>query len=377
MTPTVVTNADQEPLTGAFGIRQLVDRRAAGADAQVAPPVAAPDDDAPQWTPGSANRPSFSAEEATDAHGAPWSRPAPESSTPAIDWQDPASWSASLVGAVAPAAGSRAAEYERPTRGQDSQTGQDQRWTPPPPPPPPQPRAYAAPVANSKADAAFALGIISIFANLFYVPGILAIVWGGRERRENSKANAGYICGIIGTVLSVLGTLLFVIVLASAGSAVNDAVNSLPDSSGPGTLNPSTAASLSKNLYNVGDTAKTGDFEVTVFGFTDPQPSGNEFLEPSPGMRFVSVDVQITNPDSKDQQLFSSLLGFHLLDDQNFQYGEDLMDAGLTPGAPDGEIAAGQSIRGFVAFEVPEDASGLKLRVQGSLTAAGAVFNLT
>lgn len=346
MTPTVATNADQEPLTGAFGIRQLVDRRAAGADAQVAPPVAAPDDDAL------------------------------ESSTPPIDWQDPASWSAALDATAPPAAGSRAAEYERPTRGQDSQTGQDQRWTPPPPPPPPQQRAYAAPVATSKADAALVLGIISIFANLFYIPGILAIVWGGRERRESSKANAGYICGIIGTVLSILGTLLFVIVLATAGNAVNDAVNSLPDSSGPGTISSATASALNKNLYNVGDTAETGDFEVTVFGFTDPQPSANEFLEPSPGMRFVSVDVQIINPDSKDQQTFSSLLGFHLLDDQNFQYSEDFMDAGLTPGAPGGEIAAGQSIRGFVAFEVPDTASGLKLRVQGSITASGAVFNL-
>lgn len=375
MTPTIVTNADQEPVTGAFGIRQLVDRRAVRAEAQVTPPVAAPDDEAPQWAPGSANRRSFSADEATAANGAPWSRPAPESSTPPIDWQDTASWSASIAAAVPPVVGSRATEYERPTRGQDSQSGQDQRWTPPPPPPQQQ-RGYEAPVANSKANAAFTLGIISIFANLFYVPGILAIVWGGRERRGNSKANTGFICGIIGTVLSVLLTLLIVVTLTSAANAVNDAVNSLPDSSGAGTLSPSTASALSKNLYDVGDTAETGDFEVTVFGFTDPQPSVSEFVEPSPGMRFVSVDVQITNPESKGQQTFSSLLGFHLLDDQNFQYSEDFMDAGLTPGAPGGEIAAGQSIRGFVAFEVPEDASGLKLRVQGSITASGAVFNL-
>jgi len=359
MTPTVATNADQEPLTGnpaAFGIRQLVERRAGG-EAQVAPPVAAP------------------AHEEADSQGAPWSRPTPAASTPPIDWQDPASWNAALDATDAPAAGPRTTAYDRPTAGQDSQGGQDQRWTPPPPPPPQQ-HSYSAPVASSKADAAFILGIISIFLNFFFVPGILAIVWGGRERRENSKARAGFICGIVGTVLSLLLTLFTIVTLAAAGNAVNDAVNSLPDASGPGSLSPSTAASLTKNLYNVGETAKTGDLEVTVYGFTNPQPPVNESYEPSPGMHFVSVDVQITNPDSRDQQSFSSLLGFHLLDDQNFQYGEDFADAGLTPGAPNGEIAAGQSIRGFVAFEVPDTASGLKLRVQGNITASGAVFDL-
>ena len=228
------------------------------------------------------------------------------------------------------------------------------------------------PVANSKADAAFTLGIVSIFLNVFFIPGILAIVWGGRERRSNSKANTGYSCGIIGTVLSALMTVLIIASLASAGNAINEAVNSLPDSDGV-SAGPSTPI---KNLSNVGDTAETGDFQVTVFGFTDPQPSVNEYIEASPGMRFVSVDVQITNPGSDEQQTFSSLLGLHLLDDQNFQYTEDLMDAGLTPGPPEGEIAAGQSIRGFVAFEVPDTATGLKLRVQANLTASGAVFNL-
>ena len=104
--------------------------------------------------------------------------------------------------------------YERPTADQHSYTGEDQRWTPPPPhqsqpqqTQQQQPHAYVAPVVNSKADSAFALGIMSIFFNFFFVPGILAIVWGGRERRVSSKANTGYICGIIGTVLSAMMTL--------------------------------------------------------------------------------------------------------------------------------------------------------------------------
>jgi len=208
-------------------------------------------------------------------------------------------------------------------------------------------------------------------ANVFYVPGILAIVWGGRERRESSKARTGFICGIIGTSLSALATLILVIAVASAGSAIDNAVDDVNREPGATSSSGNTKAS-----YAVGETASTGDFEVTVYGFENPQPSGNEFVTARPGWHYVSVDVEITNPDSEDQQSFSSLFGFHLLDGENRQYDEDLFDAGLEPGAPGGEIAAGQSVRGFVAFEVPDGTSGLKLRVQGSLTASGAVFDL-
>lgn len=246
------------------------------------------------------------------------------------------------------------------------QTGQGPTWSPQPPP-------YSQPVAGSKADSAFVLGIISLFLNVFYVPGILAIVWGGRERHQNSKARTGFVCGIIGTTLSALATLLFVVIFAVAGNAANEAANSLAvtDNASPGIAAGSTEAA-----YNVGDTASTGGFKVTVYGFKDPQPPVNEFMTPGPGMRYVSVDVQMTNPGSK-QQRFSSMLGFRLIDGQNRQYNENFMDAGLTPGAPGGEFAAGQSVRGYVAFEVPDGTSGLKLRAQGNLTAAGAVFNLT
>ncbi len=69
------------------------------------------------------------------------------------------------------------------------------------------------------------LGIVSLFFNFFYVPGILAIIWGGRERAESSKARAGFICGIIGTALSVAGTLLFLLLIAGAGNAVDSAAS--------------------------------------------------------------------------------------------------------------------------------------------------------
>lgn len=86
----------------------------------------------------------------------------------------------------------------------------DGKWYPPqgeaasPQAQPASGQPYGAPAEGSKAQAAFVLGIISLFINPCFICGILAIVWGGREKDYNSKAKTGWILGIIGTVLSLL-----------------------------------------------------------------------------------------------------------------------------------------------------------------------------
>lgn len=42
-----------------------------------------------------------------------------------------------------------------------------------------------------------------------------------------------------------------------------------------------------------------------------------------------------------------------------------------------GQIPAGGAIRGLAVFEIPEGTTGMRLRVQGNITASGAFFNLT
>ncbi len=80
------------------------------------------------------------------------------------------------------------------------------------------------------------LGIISIVSGVFsccclgpvsIICAILAINFGGKAMREidagladpadRGKANAGRICGIIGLVLGILGTIWIVISIASGG----------------------------------------------------------------------------------------------------------------------------------------------------------------
>lgn len=100
----------------------------------------------------------------------------------------------------------------------------DGKWYPPqgqagaaPQAPPPYGQPYGgAPVESSKATAALVLGIISIVFNACFVPGILAILWGSKEKDYDSKAKAGYILGIIGTALSLLGSILYFTVIANS-----------------------------------------------------------------------------------------------------------------------------------------------------------------
>jgi hypothetical protein len=176
--------------------------------------------------------------------------------------------------------------------------------------------------------------------------------------------------GCLYAILGAVGLVVVIGVIALAAIAVS--ANKVSKTVASGNLGGAAPAAK----YKVGDTASTGAFSITVYAAKDPQPAGNSLLTPTVGGHFVSVDVQVTNPGSS-QQAFSSLVGFHLLDSVNHQYDESLGGAGLTPGAPDGEIAGGQSIRGYVVFEVPDGTTGLKFRAQGNLTAAGAVWTLS
>jgi uncharacterized protein DUF4352 len=128
--------------------------------------------------------------------------------------------------------------------------------------------------------------------------------------------------------------------------------------------------------YKVGQTAKSGDFKFTVFAFTDPTPPPSPVFTASPGSHFVTVDVEVINPSSKNRS-FSAFDGFHLRDQENRQYRVDLtLTPNLNPPAPDGQIPPNGSTRGLVAFQVTDGTTKWKFRAQGGFTASGAIWKL-
>ena len=129
----------------------------------------------------------------------------------------------------------------------------------------------------------------------------------------------------------------------------------------------------------MGETAHTGDFDVTVNSVTDPLVSDNQFLTAGPGNRFVAIDVTMSNTSNESKPV-SSLLSFELTDSEGRKYDLSILGtsaAGVT-GSIDGDVPPQTQRRGTIAYEVPETiATGLQLRVKGDFTAGGTVFQIS
>jgi hypothetical protein len=181
------------------------------------------------------------------------------------------------------------------------------------------------------------------------------------------RAGFGKGCVLSAAIIAALGVVVVVVVVLAGSNASNTLKRNLTS----GNLGGAAPAAR----YKLGDTAKTGGFTVTVYALKDPfETTGIDVAAPA-GRHYLTVDVQVNNPGST-AEAFSSLIGFHLLDSANRQYDETVV-ADLSPSAPEGPIPAGESIRGYVAFQVPDGTTGLRFRVQGNITAAGAVWTLT
>lgn len=142
-------------------------------------------------------------------------------------------------------------------------------------------------------------------------------------------------------LLSLLGILALVI-MACGGS--DNTGTSVGTSNGTTT----TGSSGGSKHFKVGDQVKVGDtYIVTVNSFkTNP---GDDIFKPKAGNTFVVVDVSIKNVSSQEQNL-SSLLQFNLKDSTGQKYTETII-SGVTP--PDGKLAASDTLRGQLAYEVP------------------------
>lgn len=109
--------------------------------------------------------------------------------------------------------------------------------------------------------------------------------------------------------------------------------------------------------FSVGDRIEIGDLVMTVNGVASPP--GGDFNKPEEGNRFLVVDLTLENRGAASKAI-SSLLQMSVKDDQGQKYDVDLMASSASGGTtPDGDIAAGETIRGQVGFQVPVDSQGL------------------
>jgi hypothetical protein len=104
--------------------------------------------------------------------------------------------------------------------------------------------------------------------------------------------------------------------------------------------------------------------KVTVEDFTDPFEDYDPSSAPERGDRFVSIHVTIDNTGTRSLDYSTS--DYLLQDDQGFLYGSTFItrDESTEKKDPDLEsdtLAAGDTVSGFLAFEVLTDANLVRL----------------
>jgi hypothetical protein len=124
--------------------------------------------------------------------------------------------------------------------------------------------------------------------------------------------------------------------------------------------------------FKVGDVIHVNDLNFVVLGWEELKPT--DFAKPDAGKKFIAVELVFVN-GGKDSVHISSLAQMKLKDDTAQQYDADLMaSTTLSSKSPEGEIAAGEKLRGKIGFAVPEGVKGLQFVFDTSLFSAGKVF---
>lgn len=125
--------------------------------------------------------------------------------------------------------------------------------------------------------------------------------------------------------------------------------------------------------FVVGDTVRMGELVMTLHGVRWDE--GDEFTGPDEGMRWLVADIEVTN-ESDESEALSSLVMFDLIDEEN--RSRDLAVMADTEGSLDGELGAGRSLRGDIAWEVREEHTAWELIFEPGFFGFGqAIFDVT
>jgi hypothetical protein len=197
----------------------------------------------------------------------------------------------------------------------------------------------------------------------------------------------------VGVVVLALALGAFVLLACGSGSSTPTLVSTAAPASGQGSQPTTgatqkaqpTAAAITQDKptaapqptpstqeFKIGDIINIKDFNLAVLGWEEPK--GNEFAKPDEGKKFIAVELVIVNA-SKNSTSISSLAQMELKDSSGQKYAVDFL-ASTAAGskAPEGEIAAGEKVRGKVGFAVPVDAKGLIFVFDASLFGSGKVL---
>lgn len=122
-----------------------------------------------------------------------------------------------------------------------------------------------------------------------------------------------------------------------------------------------TATATVATLPKVGQTANGATIAVTLHEVLDPAPPG-DYLKPKPGFRWVAVDISIQNTGTKPGSYNPFFAKVRTSDNREHSvaFGGVEPDLGSSNDQPPGD-----TVRGWITFEVPTDATVTQLIYDG------------
>ncbi len=130
-----------------------------------------------------------------------------------------------------------------------------------------------------------------------------------------------------------------------------------------------SAAEAKDGWTKLDKTVTVADVEYTIIGVKFSE--GVSLFEPEDGNRYLLIDMNVKN-NTDEEQALSSIMMFELKDGAGQTYSVSL--GGMTEleaeklEVIDGAVAAKTEKRGGAAYEVPENATGLKLTISDVLS---------
>lgn len=125
-------------------------------------------------------------------------------------------------------------------------------------------------------------------------------------------------------------------------------------------------------IFKVGDTVAMGDLEFTLNSARFDE--GGEYFKPDEGKKWLVVDCKVTNNGAESTSI-SSILMLSLYDSE--YYSQEMALLADTKGSLDGELGAGRTLRGEVAYEVDASETDWELIFEPNFFGFGqAIFNL-
>lgn len=157
--------------------------------------------------------------------------------------------------------------------------------------------------------------------------------------------------------------LIIVIGVASGGKSTS--------TSGTDSANSGTSTAATPADYKIKEEAAAGDLHFMVNSITKQKTVGSGYsLKKSQSGTYAILDVSVVNGSKDTVTIDSSFFNLSDSEGRKFTNSTDGQTALMLSGGDNfflKQVQPGLGVRGNVVFEIPEDATGLKLTVQSGI----------